>query len=74
MKGSFYGDVCDLTTDEDEKGMLGGIINGFGAVSRTGYGDGGYSVYVARKDGKAVAARVVFIGDDEEDESGDEEE
>lgn len=68
-KGSFYGDVCELTLDEKKKGIPGGVINGFGAVTRSGYGDGGYSVYVVRgEDGKAVAAKVVFISDEDEDE------
>lgn len=42
------------------------------AVSNSGYGDGGYNLYVKRDDqGEVVAARIVYINDrcDEEDEN-----
>lgn len=48
-----------------------GIANvGFGVATHSGYGDGGYNCYVGRNaQGQIVAARIVFIGDEpEEDE------
>lgn len=55
---TFYGKVCSLTS-----GLQGGAIE-WGAVSSSGYGDGGYSLYFTEENGEVVAARVVFIGDD----------
>lgn len=47
-----------------------GIANvGFGVATASGYGDGGYNCYVGRNNkGEIVAARIVFIGDEEYDE------
>jgi hypothetical protein len=44
-----------------------GLANvGFGVATASGYGDGGYSCYVARdKTGKIVAARIVFISEED---------
>lgn len=64
---TFYGQACAATATEG-----GGIVMGFGAVSSSGYGDGSYEVYVHEVDGLAVAARVVFISDDEDDLGEDE--
>jgi len=62
---SFYNKVCKLTTGREQ----GGIIDGFGAVSSTGYGDGGYKCYVARNDAnEIVSAKIVFIDDEYEEE------
>lgn len=48
-----------------------GIANvGFGVATHSGYGDGGYDCFVGRnEDGEIVAARIVFISDEEEDEN-----
>lgn len=47
-----------------------------GAVSSSGYGDGGYSVYVrTNEQGQAVVALLAYIGEpNEEDESAEEDE
>lgn len=47
-----------------------GIANvGFGVATSSGYGDGGYDCYVGRnKEGQIVAAKIVFIDLNEEDE------
>jgi hypothetical protein len=47
-----------------------GIANvGFGVATHSGYGDGGYNCYVGRNDkGEIVAARIVFIGDEEDED------
>lgn len=61
----FYDKVCNLTLGREQ----GGIIDGFGAVSSTGYGDGGYKCYVARDDaGQIVAAKIIFIDDEYEED------
>lgn len=42
---------------------------GFGVACHSGYGDGGYNCFVKRNsDGKVVAAKIVFIEDEPEDE------
>lgn len=51
-----------------------GVVNSMGAVSSSGYGDGGYPLYVRRdEDGKIVEARIVYISDQPDEEEGDEE-
>jgi len=71
--GCFYHEACELTLAP----TMGGAISTsdlleqpFGAVTSSGYGDGSYGLYVARDaDGKVVAARVVFIDEELEEES-----
>lgn len=50
-----------------------GVANvGFGVASHSGFGDGGYRCYVGRNDkSEIVAARIVFIGPDEDEEDDD---
>ena len=38
-------------------------------VSSSGYGDGYYPYYIYEEEGKVVAIEIVFIGDDEDDET-----
>ena len=54
----------------------GNTTDGFGLVSSSGYGDGGYNCWTAKnEDGKIVAIRVEFITEDDyEDEEDYEEE
>ena len=63
---NFYDNVCDLTLGKERGGILP-----FGAVSRSGYGDGGYDCLVKRKNGNVVAAKIVFIANEEEEEDAD---
>ncbi|MCU0659758.1 MAG: hypothetical protein MUF64_32175 [Polyangiaceae bacterium] len=42
-----------------------GTVLGLGALVRSGYGDGGYPVFVARQAAAVVKVRIVFIDDDE---------
>ena len=50
----------------------GGVIDGLGLVSSSGYGDGGYTCWTATdSNGKVIAIRVEFI--DEYDENEEEE-
>lgn len=67
--GRFYGYCCDATLNY---GLPGGtVIQDKGAVARSGFGDGGYAVYIRRDEqGRVVLAQLVFIGD-EEPEEGD---
>lgn len=61
-KNSFYGKVCNLTCNEDDMNQSAGIIDNFGVVSRSGYGDGSYECYVRRNvKGEIVAAEIVFL-------------
>lgn len=60
---TFYGKVCKITCDADSAGVID-----FGAVSSSGYGDGGYNLYTVRKNGVLLAAKIVFIPDEDEDE------
>lgn len=47
----------------------GGILKEKAFVSSSGYGDGGYNCYTKKnEDGKIIAAKVIFIGEEEEDE------
>lgn len=64
-KDSFYGKVCDITLDSK---LSSGVIE-FGTVSSSGYGDGGYNCYYATdKNGKVIAVKIVFIGDESEED------
>lgn len=63
---AFYKRCCNLTL---ETKYSFGVIE-FGAISSSGYGDGGYPLFLKRDEqGKVIAARIVFISQsDEEDE------
>lgn len=65
--GKFYRSICEQTGDDSD----GFAIVPFGAASSSGYGDGGYNLYVLRdKDGLVIEAIIIFIAeyDDEEGE------
>jgi len=66
---TFYGKACEMTLSEDGAGVFP-----FGVVSRTGYGDGGYSLWTVKRNGKVIAAKIVFIEEDYENEYSDDEE
>lgn len=63
---TFYGQVCDQTEGTD-------IANvGFGVTTSSGFGDGGYNCYIGKNsEGKIVAAKIVFIGEEEDEEDYD---
>jgi hypothetical protein len=74
--GTWYSGVCDTTDNQDGTGPGAGIApGGWGAVSQTFWGDGGYPCFVKRgEDGLVIAAVIVFDGsmsDDEDEEEGD---
>ena len=55
---SFYGSACAITSSP----LQAGIINNFGVVSSSGFGDGCYNVFVAKNDdNKIIAAYISFI-------------
>jgi hypothetical protein len=66
---SSYGDTiwysicCDNTLGEEGGGTIP-----YGCVSRSGYGDGGYSAYIVKDNDEIVGFKIVYIGDEEEDE------
>ncbi len=71
--GTFYGDCCSSTLSEALPG--GNVVRNMGAVTSSGFGDGGYNVYVERNaNGDIVLAQLLFIGDtaDEEDDEDEE--
>lgn len=65
-----YRAICDLTCD---KGDMGGAVlaaNGqstFGSVSSSGYGDGGYPLFVLYEQERPVAMAIVFMSEYEEE-------
>jgi Protein of unknown function (DUF4241) len=66
---AFYRGVCDATLGDEQFGT-----NQFGATSSSGYGDGGYDCFYKTNDaGQIVAAMIIFIAEDE-DEDFDEDE
>jgi len=68
-EGAFYDACCDVTLCETKDG--GGVVP-FGAVSRSGFGDGGYDLYIAKdEDGQIVATKIVFIDLDAQDDDDD---
>lgn len=68
IKDEFYEGVCDLTLSDTQFGAIP-----FGAVSSTGYGDGGYSLFTRENENdEAVEAIIVFMPDFEEDDEGEE--
>lgn len=60
----FYKEVSDLTLSRDSFGAID-----FGAVASSGYGDGCYPCLTKRdEEGKLIAACILFIYDDEEED------
>lgn len=53
------------------KSYQGGIVP-YGCVSRSGYGDGGYPVYVMKVNDEVVGIKVVFISDEESETENEE--
>ena len=69
---TFYGQCCastykrslDLKSDE----LSAGIIQNAGVCASSGFGDGGYPIEVAYRNGVAIAVIVTFIGENDTDE------
>lgn len=62
----WYSMSCDQTLGEEQWGAIP-----YGAVSSSGYGDGSYQAFKTVIGGEIVAIKIVFIGD-EEDENEEE--
>lgn len=63
---AFYDKCCDLTLGDAQAGSVG-----FGIVSSSGYGDGGYNCFVkTNTEGEVVGVAIVYIchGEDEDTE------
>ena len=59
--GGFYDECCRLTLSKKGAGVVSN-----GAVSCSGFGDGGYQAFYRRDNkGKCFSITIVFIGDDE---------
>jgi hypothetical protein len=50
-----------------ESWSIAGPVRGWGVVSSSGWGDGGYDLYTKRLLGFVVAAKIVFISDEEDE-------
>ena len=74
---TFYGRACEATLgrDDEESTRRRGNVISEGVVVSSGYGDGSYVCEAFDgADGKVVAVRITFIGDDEEYDGEDYEE
>jgi len=70
---TFYGKACEATTEGSYAGILTDASGyGYAVVSSSGYGDGSYDLFVIEREGLVVAARIVFIAEEDEDEFDDE--
>ena len=61
---NWYDRICNLTYDATgkDRDRRAGILDGSGVVSSSGYGDGGYELFVAKDENKKIIAmKVVFI-------------
>jgi hypothetical protein len=61
---TFYGKVCSLTDTSRKEKKYAGIINNFGVVSSSGYGDGSYDVFVGYDGDQVTIAKLVFTNDE----------
>ena len=67
---TFYGKACTITLSEKQAG----VIDNFGVVSRTGYGDGVYDVYVNENVSGQIVTAAIDYGVNEEDGGNEHEE
>lgn len=65
----FYDRCCDITL----QGLGAGSVD-FGVVSSSGFGDGGYGFDVVYDGQEVVALKVVFIGEEAEEDDENEDE
>jgi len=62
---AFYDSVCNLTLEDKSFGVVE-----FGAVSSSGYGDGGYTCYFRRNSlGEVIEAMITFLEDCEDEDT-----
>lgn len=69
VNDDWYDRVCDITLANKQVGT----VDDLGFVSRSGFGDGGYTCYTAKNQNcEIIAIRIEFIEEDEYDEYEDE--
>ncbi len=61
----WYDNVCNLTLSSQGYGT----IDNQGVCSSSGYGDGGYTAYIGKLNTDIVAAKIVFIPDEDLDDT-----
>lgn len=74
LEGGFYHACCNATLGDDANPRLADTVKSIGVCSSSGFGDGCYSLYTAEQGGEVVMAFIDFIGDDDDEDTGDEEE
>lgn len=68
-QNNWYKKACNETFNQNDRTLKAGIVEGMGVNSSSGFGDGGYDVYVKKdNDGNVVAIKAVFIPEDGEDD------
>jgi hypothetical protein len=66
---TFYGKICNLTLSDKQAGVIE-----YGCASSSGFGDGVYRLEtIENKEKETVAARIVFITSEEDEEDYDDE-
>jgi hypothetical protein len=73
---SFYGKICDGTSKDVHIGHIKApfisIANiGFGVCCSSGFGDGGYQCFIKKVNDVVIAAKIIFISDEEYEEECD---
>ena len=64
VNDDWYDKVCKITLAKNQAGT----IDDLGLVSSSGFGDGGYTCYIAReRNGYIVAIRIEFITDEDDE-------
>lgn len=64
-----YEEICELTFGKEQAGCFNS-----GVISSSGFGDGGYELFVQRNAlGEVVAAKIVFIPEDDFEEEEEDE-
>ena len=64
---TWYGKACSLTYNEEEHEFLGNEIDGIGAVSSAGWGDGTYNLSVAYENDEIVGIKIIYLYNDDLD-------
>lgn len=66
---NWYTKACNETYDEKDRSKTAGIVDGMGANSSSGFGDGEYEIFVARNgEDKVVSLKAVFIPEDKDND------
>lgn len=63
VNDNWYDMACGLTLSDEQYGCT----DSSGVVSSSGYGDSGYCAYIGELAGQVVAAKIVFIDNEDEE-------